>query len=100
MDTEKILGAIIGALDTIKMLADTPGVNLIPYATIVSAAAGAIKAGIAAGVNVAPYVDAIKKTFDGDQPTQAEMDALDAKISDLEAKVQAAPPPADVGEPE
>jgi hypothetical protein len=100
MDTEQVLDAIDTALNVIKTVANTPGVNVLPYAALVSSAVSAIQLGIGAGRNVLPYVEALKNTFSGGVPTQADMDALDAKIKELEAQVQAAPPPADEGEPD
>lgn len=96
----EILDAVDTALTVIKSVADTPGVNVLPYAALVSSAVSAIKLGIGAGRNVVPYVNALKDTFSGGTPTQAQMDALDVKIKELEAQVQAPPPPADEGEPD
>lgn len=99
LDWRKLLDSVNTALTVIKTVADTPGVNVLPYAALVSSAIGVIQLGIGAGLNVVPYVDALKETFQGGVPTQAQMDALDAKIRELEDKVQAAPPPAEAGEP-
>lgn len=100
MKTEEILGAIVNALDVIKTIADTPGVNIIPYAGLVSSAVSAIKAGLVVGINVKPYVEAFAGTFDGDTPTDAEMAELEDKIVELEGLVDAEPPPREDGEPE
>lgn len=86
------------ALGAINAFGNTPGVNLIPYVSTVAAAAGALKAGINAAVNIAPYVAAITNTFSGGLPTPAELAALDAKIAELEALVAAPLPPKEDGE--
>lgn len=85
---------------TIRGLAETPGINLIPYATTIAAAVGALQAAVNAGVNILPYVEAIKRTFDGDVPTQAELDALDVEIARLEGLLNAPLPAAEPGEDE
>lgn len=88
------------ALGVITKAEATPGINLIPYVSTVGVAAGAIQAGLNAAVNVAPYIEAVAKTFTGGLPTEAERAALDAKIAELEAKVDAPLPPKEDGEPD
>lgn len=100
MKTEEILGAIVNALDVIKTVADTPGINIVPYAGLVSSAVSAIKAGISIGLEVKPYVEAFASTFDGDAPTDAEMAELEEKILELEQLVDDSPPQKEEGEPE
>lgn len=96
----QILDAVDTALGVVKTLAETPGMNLLPYAKTISSAIGAVKAGVAAGKNVMPYVEAIKDTFEGGVPTQQQLDALDARIAELEAELDAPLPAAEPGEPE
>lgn len=99
-DTKQILDTFNTVAGTIKTIAETPGVNMLPYATTVAAAIGALQAAVNAGVNIAPYVTAISDTFSGDIPTQEQLDALDVKIAELEAEVDAALPPKEDGEPD
>lgn len=98
----QVLDAIDNALGVLKTIADTPGVSMIPYVGTVSGAIGALRTAYSVGKNITPYVTAIADTFKGDGsiPTQAQLDALDAKIAELEAKVDAPLPPAEPGEPE
>jgi len=49
---------------------------------------------------VLPYVTAIKDTFSGGVPTQAQLNDLDVKIMELEAMVDAPLPPKEDGEPD
>lgn len=99
MNVSQVLDAVSAALTVIKTVSQTPGVNVLPYATTVSAAVGAIQAAISAGKDIAPYVTAISDTFTGTVPTQAQLDALDAKIAELESLVDAPLPPQENGEP-
>ncbi len=100
MDIGALFAGIDGALSVIKNVADTPGVNMLPYVNTVSGAIGAIHAAYKLGLDVTEEVTALKATFDGDLPTQEELDALDATIAALEAKVDEELPPAEPGEPE
>jgi hypothetical protein len=86
------------ALGVIKTAGNTPGINLIPYVSTVASAASALQAGLNAAVNIAPYVVAISKTFKDGLPTDAERAALNAKIAELEAIVDAPLPPKEDGE--
>lgn len=95
-----VLNAVNGALSVLRTLADTPGVSLIPYVSTISSALGALQAAVNAGRNIAPYVLAISSTFSGTIPTQAELDALDAKILELDAQVDVPLPPKEEGEPD
>lgn len=97
---QQALSVISNALSVISAAGSTPGINLIPYVSTVAAAAGAINAGLNAAVNVAPYILAIKDTFSNGLPTEAQRVALDAKIAELEAKVDAPLPPKEDGEPD
>lgn len=97
---QDVLGTVNGVLNTLKEIASLPGVNMIPYVSTVSGAISALQAAAAIGVNIAPYLTALKDTFSGGVPTQAEMDALDAKISSLEALVDAPLPDKDPDEPD
>lgn len=100
-DLKSVLDAIDTAMGVVKTVADLPGVNLVPYVSTISSAIGALHAAYTVGQNIMPYVDAIKDTFSGDgPPSQDKLDALDAKIAELEAKVQAPLPPKEDGEPD
>lgn len=90
--------AINQALTVISAAGAIPGVNLIPYVGTVTAAAGAIQRGLVAGEKVLPYIKAVAATFSGGLPTEDERLALDAKIAELEAKVDAPLPPKEPGE--
>lgn len=94
-----VLTAVDTALTVIKTIAETPGVNMLPYAGLVSSAITAIQAAERLSINIAPYVIALKDTFSGGVPSQADMDALDQKIALLNAEINAALPPAEPGEP-
>jgi len=99
-DLVKVVDTVDGILTVLKTIADTPGVNMLPYAAVASSAIGALKLAISAGRDIAPYVEAIGSTFgDGSKvPTEAEVAALDDKIAELEAEVQTPLPPAEEGE--
>lgn len=100
-DWKQAFEVINTALGVINTAGNTPGINLIPYVGTVSAAAGALQAALKAGVSIAPYVVAIKDTFmGGGLPSQDKLDALDAKIADLEKQVDAPLPPREDGEEE
>ena len=99
-DIIQILDAVNSALTVIKTVANTPGVSAIPYVATVSSAISALQTAYAVGKDITPYVLAIKDTFTGDVPTQAQLDALDAKIAELETLVDEPLPPAETGEPE
>lgn len=99
-NVQDILEGANNALTFIKSIADTPGVNMLPYVSTVSGAIGLIQAAYGAGKNIQPYVELFKKTFDGNAPTQAELDALNVKTKELEAKIQIPLPPPDEGEPD
>lgn len=100
MDWKSAFNAVETALGVISAAGNTPGVNLIPYVGVVSSAASAIKLALDTGVKVAPYVIALEKTFTGGLPTADEIAALDIKIGELRAIVQAPLPPREEGEPE
>lgn len=99
-DLKQVLDAVNSALSVIKTVTNTPGVSAIPYVSTISAAISAIQAAESVGMNIVPYVTAISDTFSGGTPTQAALDALDAKIAELEAQVQAPLPPKEEGEDE
>lgn len=100
-DINSILGAVNNVLGVLNTVAATPDIDFIPYVSTAKAALSALTAAVHAGQNIAPYVAAIAKTFKADSvPTQADLDALDAKIADLEAKVDAPLPPREAGEPD
>ncbi len=97
-DLSQVLTAINSALSVINTVANTPGINIIPYAATISSAISAIQTAESLAINIIPYVTAISDTFSGGVPTQAQLDALDAKIAELEALVQAPLPPKEEGE--
>lgn len=99
-DWRQALGVISNALSVISAAGSTPGVNMIPYVTTIAAAATAINAGLNAAVNVAPYITAIRDTFSGGLPTEAQRKSLDDKIKELEAQLDAPLPPKEEGEPD
>lgn len=99
-DWKQAFEAINQVLGVIATAGTTPGVNLIPYVSSVATAASALQAGLKAAVNVAPYVLAIKDTFANGLPSEAERKALDARIAELEAKVDAPLPPREDDEPD
>lgn len=96
---KEVLDAVNTALGVIKTVAETPGINMIPYVNTISGAISALQTAYSVGQNIIPYVIAIKDTFSGEGlPSQDKLDALDAKIAELEAKVQAPLPPKEDGE--
>ena len=99
-DWKKAFAVVNQALGVIASAGDIPGVNLIPYVSVISSAAKAIQVGVNAGVKVAPYIEAIRETFAGGLPTPEKLSALDAKVKELEAIVYADLPPPDDGEPD
>jgi hypothetical protein len=100
MDFKSLLDAFANVASVIKTIADTPGVNLIPYASTVSSAVSAIQIGLKLGQNVSTHITALKDTFADGIPSKDKLDALDAKINELRAKLHAPLPPPEEGEPE
>lgn len=100
-DLKQILEAVDSVMVTIKTVADMPGVSLIPYVSTASSVIGAVHMAYTAGKDITPYVNAIQNTFGNTGvPSQADLDALDATIASLEAKVQEPLPPKEEGEPD
>jgi len=99
-DWKQALEAVNIALGAISRFGSLPGVNMIPYIGVVTTAASALQAGLNAGINVAPYVIAIKDTFTGELPSASQIEALRTKIAELEARIDAPLPPREEGEPE
>lgn len=99
-DWKQAFDVVNQALGVISAAGATPGVNLIPYVSTIAAAAGALKAGLNAGVKIAPYVENISDTFSGGLPSEEKRAALDVKIAELEALVDAPLPPREEGEPD
>jgi hypothetical protein len=97
-DLESILDAVNMALGAIKSAADLPGVNLIPYVSTVSSFIGLAQLALGQGQNIANLVTDLKDTFSGGVPTQAQLDALDARIAAERAKLHAPLPPKEDGE--
>lgn len=100
-DLKQVLEAVDSVMVKIKTVADMPGVNLIPYVSTASSVIGAVHMAYTAGKDIRPYVQAIQDTFSRPgMPNEADLTALDAKIADLEAKVEAPLPPKEDGEPD
>lgn len=99
-DWKSAFEVINKALAVVAGAGDIPGVNLIPYVGVISSAAKAIQMGVNVGVKVAPYISAINDTFANGLPTPEKLAALDVKINELHALVQAELPPREEDEPE
>lgn len=100
-DLEALFAAISTGLNTIKSIAALPGVNMIPYANTISGGIEVLQLAFAAGQAIVPYAVAFTNTFsDGGEVSQEKLDALDAKIAELEAKLDAPLPPLEDGEPD
>jgi len=98
-NVKQILEAVDAAMTTIKNIADTPGINLIPYVSTLSSVIGGVHMAYTAGKNIEPYITAIKDTYTvPGSPTPADIAALDARIADLVAQVQAPLPAPEEGE--
>lgn len=94
-----ILEAVDKAMVVVKGIADTPGINMIPYVSTLSTVIGATHAAYTAGKSIEPYVAALADTFSGSAPpTESDLAALNAKIAALEAEVQKPLPPKEEGE--
>lgn len=100
MDIKAILGAVGTALGAIRTATHIPGASLIPYVSTVDDAIGAIQFALDKGQNIASLVTDLADTFSNGLPSQEKLDALDAKIADLRAKVHAPLPPKEEGEEE
>lgn len=101
MDLKSVLGAVNQTLGVLSMVAKIPGVSMIPYVSTAAGAIDLIQFAIGKGVDVAEHVTALTDTFKpGMVPTQAQLDALDAKIAALRAAIHAPLPPKEEGEPE
>jgi hypothetical protein len=94
------LDAVTVAIAEIKSIADLPGVNAIPYVATVSSALGAIGALIEAGRDITPLVSKLIDTFNGDEPSAAEIAELNAMIEQAHVEIQKPLPPAEPGEEE
>jgi hypothetical protein len=100
MDWKRAFEVVNMAIGVIAKAGDIPGVNLIPYVGVVSSAAKAIQLGINAGVNVAPYIEAMATSFKDGLPSPEKLASLASKIKTLEARVYAPMPPREDDEPE
>lgn len=99
-DIKSILDAFNSAAGVIKMVAEAPGINMIPYANTISGAISAIQFAYKAGTNISEYVSALKNTFSNGIPSQDQLTALDNKIAALRAELHAPLPPLEEGEPD
>lgn len=98
-DLQALFGAINAGLTTIRNVAAMPGVNMLPYANTVSGGIAVLQLAIEAGQNILPYAIAFKETFEsGGEVPEAKLVALDDKIAELEAKLDAPLPPKEDGE--
>jgi hypothetical protein len=93
-----LLDAFRTAADVIKSVAETPGINMLPYATTLANAIRVLQAADAAGVKIAAAVQALQQTFEDGVPPQETLDALDEHIAELEELVDAVLPPKEEGE--
>lgn len=100
MSIQSVLDAVGTALGVIKSLADTPGVNLLPYVNTVSSVIGVAQIALVQGKSIANLVADLKVTFDGGAPTLEQLAALDARIAAARAKLHAPLPDREEGEPE
>lgn len=100
-DIKQILEAVDSVMVKIKTIADIPGINLLPYVSTASSVIGAVHMAYTAGKDITPYITAIQSTFSQPgAPSEDDLAALNAKIAELEAKVQAPLPPKEDGEPD
>lgn len=97
-DLSSLLSAVTTALGVIQTAGNLPGVNLIPYVSTVASAAGVLSFAIEKGQNVAKDIAAFKETFANGLPSQDKIDALDARIEVLRAKIHAPLPEKEEGE--
>lgn len=99
-DFRSLLSAVTTALGAISTAGNLPGVNLIPYVSTVASAAGLLQFALEKGLNVADDIAALRETFSNGIPPQDKIDALDARIAALRAKLHAPLPPKEDGEDE
>lgn len=99
-DFKSLLTAVTTALGAISAAGNLPGVNLIPYVSTVASVAGLLQFALEKGINVAGDIAALKETFSNGLPSQDKIDALDARIAVLRAKLHAPLPPKEDGEDE
>lgn len=99
-DLLKIVSTIDDMLAVVQKVTAAPGINAIPYVGTANSVTAALRAAIAAGRNIEPFVSAISATFGPDRkvPTTDELQALNARIKELEAKVDEPLPPKEEGE--
>lgn len=99
-DFKSLLSAVVTALGAIREAGNLPGVNLIPYVSMVASAAGLLQFAIEKGINVASDIAALGDTFSNGLPSQDKIDALDARIATLRSKLHMPLPPKEEGEDE
>lgn len=99
-DYKQLLEAVGTALGTISTVTNLPGVDLIPYVSTIAKVVKYAQIALDAGGKVAPYVEALTETFSGGMPSQEQIDALDAKIEEMHAEIQAFDPKPEPDEPE
>lgn len=102
VDIKSVLETMDKVMSTVKVAADMPGINLIPYVSTISGIIGTVHSVYSAGKVIEPYLEEIQATFPGGGkvPTQIEVDALNVKIKSLEAQLQAPMPAKEDGEPD
>lgn len=97
----QILETVDSVMSKVNAVAQLPGVNLIPYVSTISGIISTVHSVYQAGKDVTPFISEIKKTFDTPgTPSQEDVDALHAKIKDLEAQIDEPLPEKDPDEPE
>jgi hypothetical protein len=99
-DYKSLLTAVTTALGAISAAGNLPGVNLIPYVSTVASVAGLLQFALEKGINVASDIKALKDTFSNGLPSQDKIDALNARIVTLRAKLHLPLPPKEDGEDE
>lgn len=95
-----MLATVNTVLGVVKTISETPGINMLPYMTTVSSAVNMMLLASKKGVDILPYVTALKDTFGGGVPTPEQLSALDSRIVELERRLNAPLPPKEDGEPE
>lgn len=97
-DLSSLLSAVTSVLGVIQTAGNMPGVNLIPYVSMVASVAGVLQFAIEKGQNVAKDIEAFKATFADGLPSQDKLDALDARIEALRTKLHMPLPEKEEGE--
>lgn len=97
---QSLLGAVSIGLGVIKKVGAVPGANLIPYVSTLTSAADLAQEMIDLGRDASANIDAIRKTFEAPEVSEADMAALDASIATWRAALHAPLPEKEPGEPD